>query len=81
MDKVRAKFVVSPLFKDTSGNALIKLWPVYKGDESSPENEGFSNSTPTGNAEMYVTNPRAIEFFENLSGKHVYVDFTEVPEN
>lgn len=77
MERVRAKFTVSQLFKDSNGNALIKLWAVYKGDESSPENESFSNSTPSGNVEMYVTNPAAIEFFQKLAGKYVYVDFTE----
>ena len=77
MERVRAKFTVSQLLKDKNGNCLIKLYAVYKGDESSPENESFSNSTPSGSAEMYVTNPAAIEFFEKLAGKYVYLDFTE----
>lgn len=77
MERVRAKFTVSQLFKDANGNVLVKLWAVYKGDESSPENESFSNSTPSGNVEMYITNPAAAEFFEKLAGKYVYLDFTE----
>ncbi len=81
MERVRAKFSVAPVFKDKNGNVLIKLWAVYKGDESSPENESFSNSTPSGNVDMYVTNPAAAEFFENLAGKYVYLDFTEAATN
>lgn len=77
MERVRAKFSVSPIFKDSNGNILVKLYAVYKGDESSPENESFSNSTPCGNVDMYITNPAAIEFFKNLAGKYVYLDFTE----
>lgn len=77
MERVRAKFTVSQMFKDANGNCLVKLWAVYKGDESSPENESFSNSTPSGNVEMYITNPAAVEFFDKLSGKYVYVDFTQ----
>ena len=77
MERVRAKFSVAQTFTDKSGNVLVKLWAVYKGDESSPENEGFSNATPLGSVEMYITNPAAGEFFEKLVGKYVYVDFTE----
>lgn len=77
MERVRAKFSVSQILKDKNGNQLVKLYAVYKGDESSPENESFSNSTPSGSAEMYITNPAAIEFFDNLAGKYVYLDFTE----
>lgn len=79
MDRVRAKFSVSNILKDQYGNVFVKLWAVYKGDESSPENEGFSNSTPSGTAELMITNPDAIAFFENLAGKYVYLDFTEAP--
>lgn len=77
MERVRAKFTVSNLLKDNFGNVVVKLYAVYKGDESSPENEGFSNSTPSGNAELTITNPTAAEFFEKLAGKYVYLDFTE----
>jgi hypothetical protein len=77
MERIRAKFTVSQLLKDSNGNTLVKLYAVYKGDESSPENESFSNSTPSGSAELYITNPAAIEFFQNLAGKYVYLDFTE----
>ena len=77
MERCRAKFSVSNIFKDKNGWALVKLYAVYKGDESSPENEGFSNSTPSGSVELTITNPAAIEFFENLAGKYVYLDFTE----
>ena len=76
MDRVRAKFSVSNILKDSYGNVVVKLYAVYKGDESSPENESFSNSTPSGNAELTITNPAASEFFEKLAGGYVYLDFT-----
>jgi len=77
MERVRAKFTVSNILKDQFGNVVVKLDAVYKGDESSPENESFSNSTPSGNVDLTITNPAAIEFFEGLAGKYVYLDFTE----
>jgi len=77
MERVRAKFTVSNILKDQWGNIVVKLYAVYKGDESSPENESFSNSTPSGNAELTITNPAACEFFEKLAGKYVYLDFTQ----
>ena len=77
MERVRAKFTVSKILTDEYNNSLVKLYTVYKGDESSPENESFSNSTPSGSAELYIANPAAIEFFEKLVGKYVYLDFTE----
>ena len=77
MERVRAKFSVSNILKDRYGNTVVKLWAVYKGDESSPENESFSNSTPSGTCELTITNPAASEFFEKLAGKYVYLDFTE----
>lgn len=77
MNRVRAKFTVSNILKDQYGQVVVKLYAVYKGDESSPENESFSNSTPSGNAELTITNPAASEFFEKLAGKYVYLDFTE----
>jgi hypothetical protein len=76
MDRVRAKFTVSNILKDQYGNVVVKLYAVYKGDESSPENESFSNSTPSGSAELTITNPAASEFFEKLAGKYVYLDFS-----
>ena len=76
MDRVRAKFSVSNILKDQYGHVVVKLYAVYNGDESSPENESFSNSTPAGNAELFITNPAASEFFERLAEKYVYLDFT-----
>ena len=77
MERVRAKFTVSNILKDQYGQVVVKFYAVYKGDESSPENESFSNSTPAGNVELTLTNPAAIEFFEKLAGKYVYLDITE----
>ena len=76
VERCRAKFNVSGVFKDKNGNCVVNLYAVYKGDESSSENESFSNSTPSGNVLLYVTNPAAVEFFEQLAGKYTYLDFT-----
>jgi len=81
MERVRAKFSVSNLLKDQYGNVVVKLYAVYRGDEFSPENESFSNSTPSGNVELTITNPAVSEFFEKLAGKYVYLDFTEATAN
>ena len=77
MERCRAKFNVSGVFKNEVGSAIVNLYAVYKGDESSPENESFSNSTPSGNVTLWVTNPAAIQFFNQLAGKYMYLDFTE----
>lgn len=79
MERVRAKFSVQNILKDNYGSVVVKLYAVYKGDESSPENESYSNSTPAGNVELYITNPSASKFFEELAGKYVYLDF--IPAN
>ena len=76
MERVRAKFAVNNLLKDQLGNVVVKMYAVYKGDESSPENESFSNSTPQGNVELTITNPAAAAFFESQLGRYVYLDFT-----
>jgi hypothetical protein len=81
VERVRAKFCVSNILKDQYGSMVVKLYAVYKGDESSPENESFSNSTPSGNVELTITNPAASVFFEKLAGKYVYLDFTEATAN
>ncbi|MFB2769885.1 hypothetical protein ACE1AT_11450 [Pelatocladus sp. BLCC-F211] len=38
------------------------------------ENKSFWNATPSGQIEVYVTNPKAVEQLE--LGKNYYVDFT-----
>lgn len=78
MNRVRAKFGVVHIANTEYGYKIVRLDAIYKGDESSPENESFSTATPYGTIELHVTNPRAVEFFEKLGGlKYVYVDFTE----
>ncbi|HVJ09272.1 MAG TPA: hypothetical protein VM554_12900 [Acidisarcina sp.] len=79
MERVRAKFCVGQILKDNYGTTVVKLYAVYKGDEHTPENESFSNSTPSGACELTITNPAAAEFFEKLVGLYLYLDFTEVP--
>ena len=77
VERVRAKFSVNYILKDDFGNSYVKLYAVYKGDESSPENESFANSTPNGTVELCITNPAALEFFEANKNGYVYLDFTK----
>jgi hypothetical protein len=45
---------------------------------TSDENKEFFASTPTGQIELKVLRPEAVEWFER--GKEYYVDFTKVSE-
>lgn len=73
MEKVRAKFSVSQILKDQFNNTVVRLYAVYD-DGVHKENASFAASTPSGNVELYITNPAAAEFF--TLGRQVYLDFT-----
>lgn len=73
MEKVRAKFSVSQILKDQFNNTVVRLYAVYD-DGAHKENASFAASTPSGNVELYITNPAAAEFF--TLGRQVYLDFT-----
>ena len=85
---VRAKFFVTAInHAATPGPdpyATIILMPVFGSyaDGDNETNKSWSKYTPSGKIEMSVTNPAAIEQFEQ--GKAYFVDFTpaevEVPE-
>jgi len=77
---IRAKMVVTSI-EDFGGNEKnpkkIKLHCQY--DQSIPEDQRFSESTPTGNLEMYVNNPIVLDIMK--PGKSFYLDFTEVSQD
>ncbi len=54
-----------------------KLTFETRYDTSIPEDQRFQKATPTGNIEMQIDNPVALEQFK-LGGDY-YVDFTPVP--
>lgn len=69
---IRAKFEVTSIERFSWGDqVLIKLQPRY--DESIPEDRRFEEATPSGNLDMHVSNPAAIEVFK--LGKTFYLDF------
>lgn len=53
---------------------VVKFSAVYGGDKNHEDNQ-FSKATPSGNFEMQINNPSAIDFFK--AGKSYYIDFTE----
>lgn len=76
---IRAKFEVTSIerFSWNENQILIKMQPRY--DEAIPENRRFEEATPSGNLDMHVSNPAAIEVFK--LGKTFYLDFTPVDES
>lgn len=72
---VRAKFQVIEVAQTVYGNgksARIKMQPAY-GDS----NRAWSETTPQGSIEMYITNPSAVEQLK--LGEYYYVDFKPAP--
>ena len=69
---VRAKFQCHNIQKSPDNStATINLLAVTTG---STENESWSKYTPSGQLQMLISNPAAIEQFE--SGKEYYIDIT-----
>lgn len=78
--KVQAKFRVHNVdhIKDQDGKvfaANVHMSPVYSADPAS-ENYSWSQATPGGNINMYITNPAAFEQFE--LNKEYLVTFDQV---
>ncbi len=74
--KVRGKFRVVSLTEHhwSKSQRIVKLSVEY--DTSIPEDQRFFDATPTGQIEMTVNNPAALEFLK--LGKTFYVDFVPV---
>lgn len=71
---VRAKFFVQSVEHHASGQAVIKLGAVCRGED----NKEWSKYTPAGNITMTVLNELATEQF--VPGEEFYVDFTKAPK-
>lgn len=82
---VRAKFYVRSItkFADPKGGGSVALSPVFASKEgisgnACEENHIFGQYTPSGEINMCILNPAALEQFE--LGKPYYVDFSPAPE-
>lgn len=74
MDTIKAKVIVNSV--ENFGHAeRPKMSPVTGG---SPEDNSFSQATPSGSLELYISNPAALGFFK--PGKKYHVTFTEAAE-
>ena len=75
MSTLRAKFSCNSVEADEYGE-MVKLSAVYGNDDKdNEENNQFSEATPSGEHEMYISNPNAKGFFE--VGESYYLDFTK----
>ncbi len=72
---VRAKFRCSLVDEAYPGTNNVELDAEYS---ESPEDNQFSEATPSGRMEMLVSNPAVEGFFK--PGKSYYLDITEVEE-
>lgn len=76
---MRAKFQVQRVepyhLKDGSQTSEhVVLSPVFKDKDLEGENTKFWNATPSGQIDLYLSNPDAFGQLEK--GKQFYVDFT-----
>lgn len=80
MSRIRAKFKVTSTSGDqaTNGGKTINLQPVYSSDPQS-ENYTWSQATPSGQIQLFISNPAAADAFE--LGAEYLVDFTKVEPN
>jgi hypothetical protein len=68
---VRAKMEVTSVTKWV-GQDQVKLNCVYTG---TPEDNSFAQATPAGDAQLTVSNPALLGFFQ--PGQKFYLDFTK----
>jgi len=73
---VRAKLRLHDITPHEGGAKTVRFHAEY--DPSIPEDQRFSEATPSGSVELYVNNQAALAQFEQ--GKAYYLDFTPVPE-
>ena len=77
---VQARFYVAELVYQAHDPlaAKLKLSAVVRG----PENAAWSKATPSGNIEMYVTNPDAVQFFRDrqVAKEDISAVFDVAPE-
>jgi hypothetical protein len=76
---VRCKFQVSGIKRfgwDKGRSAEVELTTVY--DSSIPEDQRFSDATPSGKLAFICNNPKALEQLE--LGEFYYIDIIAVPK-
>jgi hypothetical protein len=77
---VQARFYVSELAYQAHDPqaARLKLSAVVRG----PENASWAAATPSGSIEMYVNNPKAVEWFRErqLAKEEISLVFDVAPE-
>ncbi len=80
---IRAKFALTAHKKfSVYGGRFSNTFtftPQY--DTSIPEDQRFSQATPSGEFTMVVDNPVVVEYFSKNLGKQFYVDFREAPSD
>jgi hypothetical protein len=75
---VTARFFVDEMTRraHNPGHAAIVLKPAYRGEE----NKAWSEATPSGKIELYVSNPAAVDQFDEWmrTGKDLHLTFEPV---
>lgn len=76
---ITARFHVSSVEHFAGGNAKINFTPAYQNGK----NASWSAATPSGKIELQVTNPTAIEFFEQSMKDHkdLHITFDVVTDD
>lgn len=74
---IRAKFMVSAITEHAWGTTMVKLETRY--DESIPEDQRLYDATPSGNFEMMVNNPKALEQLK--LGEFFYIDLIPIDKS
>lgn len=78
MQAIRAKFKLTGILNQ-SWNLNQKEYRFdAQYDTTIPEDQRFSQATPSGTMRMQVNNPAANEFFK--LGEDYYLDFTPAPK-
>lgn len=73
-NQIRAKFYVTGVDKSIPGYERVNLSPVIGSRDASDENNSFSEATPSGSAQLSISNPGAHGFF--IEGEEYYLDFS-----
>lgn len=70
---VQARFYVSSITLNAHPTANVVLTAVSRGEE----NKTWASATPTGKIEMAVSNPAAVEWFQERLAKDVAIIFED----
>lgn len=75
MADIRAKFYVAEVTRYPGTHGKVVCRAVSRG----AVNRSFSAATPTGEITLTITNPDALEVYDQwrIAGREFYVDFTE----